>query len=115
MALMTVRGRLRAWWPVLAVPVLLLLSYNSGTVTPASRDSAVMIECDGSTRIDPTGCGPWGDAILAAGSPAGNVAVDDITRLEIGRALWGYIDHCTVQFYVEGIGNSVHEAETDCR
>ncbi len=107
-------SRLRDWWPVLAVPVLVALSYSSGTVAPASSDSSIMIHCDGSTRIEPRECGPWGDAILASGSPAGNVDMSEITRLEIGRALWGFIDHCTAQYYVEGIGDSVHEAETDC-
>ena len=107
-------GSLREWPPVLAVPFLVALSYNSQTVAPASSDSSIMIQCDGSTRSEPEECGPWGDAILAAGSPGDNVDMSQITRLEIGRALWGYIDHCTVQYYVEGIGDSVYEADVGC-
>ncbi len=107
-------GRLREWLGVLAVPFLVLMSYSSQTVSPASSDSSIMIECDGSTRIGPGECGPWGDTILAAGSPGENVDMSQITRLEIGRALWGYIDHCTVQYYVEGIGDSVYEADVGC-
>lgn len=107
-------SRLRPWAPVLAVPVLFALSYSSQTVAPATSDASIMIQCDGSTRIEPEQCGPWGDAILDQGAPAENVDVSQITRLHIGRAFWGFIDRCTVQYYVEGIGNSVHEAVTDC-
>lgn len=104
---------LRPWLPVLAVPVFLVLMYGSATVSPASSDSEVIIACDGSTGIEARECQPWGDAILAKGPPAPNVVMTELTGLDIHRALWGYIDHCTVKYLV--FDSVIHEREITCR
>lgn len=101
---------------VLIIGVLLvLLSYNSGTVATSSSDPQVMIDCDGSTRIAPEECQPWGEAVLAQGSPVDEFAIADVTRLEIERAFWGYVDDCTASYYLTGSSSPAYEGETDCR
>jgi hypothetical protein len=103
---------------ILAVGVVLLLLgllYSSEVATTLPGRSQALVVCDGSTRIKAEQCGPWGAALVDGERelPQG-IEPEHISRLEIERALWGYVDRCTVKVYLVG-ASAPFEQATACR
>ena len=96
------RGSPLYWAVVVFLLLLLLPNLYHSSVTSVLADGTY-VTCDGNTGIDmnPTGqseCAPWGEELLAGGLdlPAG-IAPEDVTRLDIERAFFGFIDRCTAR------------------
>jgi len=84
----------------MVVAVLLAAAlYNSEVATPLPDGPLVV--CDGSLHIEPEGCGPLGAAVISQylDLPQSDALDVHIQRLEIDRALWGYLDRCTAKAY----------------
>jgi hypothetical protein len=91
------------------------LLYSSAITTEIPGRFPALVICDGSTRVTAETCRAWG-ADLVGGEldlPQGMTA-EDVARLEIERAFWGYLDVCTVRVYLVG-SSSPDEQATDCR
>ena len=102
------------YWAMLVVLLLVLMPnlYHSSTTAPIA--GGTYVDCDGNTGIAGGECGPWGEALLSGGLelPAG-VAREDVTRLLIERAFFGFIDRCTAKVSTTDLSATpVYGAET---
>lgn len=76
---------------------LLLRPVSSAT---SAVDPDVTVECSGATGVDETACRDWGDAILAEGSPTTTFEAEDVVRLRLDRALFGFGDTCRAEWFL---------------
>jgi hypothetical protein len=97
--------------------VLLLIVpnlYHSTTATGLSNGA--LVTCDGNTRIDfeSRECHDWGEEVLAG--DLGDVRAKDVTRIDIERAFFGFIDRCTATVrYSSPNSTGTFDQVTPCR
>ena len=102
-------------WAAVAVVLLLVIPnlYHSGTGGSVRGGRAgTEVTCDGNTGIDmhSNECLVWGAAMLSGeiewdvppGANDGHgYLVEDVSRIEIERALFGFLDRCTAKVYTD--------------
>ena len=81
-----------------AVVALVLL--RPATAITSTVDPDVTIECTGAVGIDSDGCHQGGDAILAEGSPTTTFEAEDVVRLRLDRALFGFGETCRAEWFL---------------
>ena len=96
--------RVLPWVVVLAVVVggaaMALLLLRPASSATSTVDADVTVECSGATGVDDVACGAWGDAILAEGSPTTTFEAQDVVRLRLDRALFGFGDTCRAEWFL---------------
>lgn len=85
---------------VIAAIVAAVLLLRPGTATTSTVDPDVRVECSGATGLAEPACRDWGDAILAEGSPTTTFEAEDVVRLRLDRALFGFGDSCRAEWFL---------------
>lgn len=78
-----------------------LILGRAGVEATSTVDPDVTIRCDGATSVSEETCLAWGDDILRAGPPSHTFEFDDLARLDLTKALFGFSDTCEASFFLE--------------
>jgi len=83
---------------VLAGAVVALVLARGSAATIVTNDG-LTVECSGWTGVT-DGCAIWGEEVRAAGAPSSTFEMDDVVRLRFDRAMFGFANDCTVEYYL---------------
>ena len=105
-------------WVILVLLLLVLVPNLYHSATASSLEGGAIVQCDGNTGIDidSNECYRWGEELLSGGLqlPA-SVEREDVSRIDIERAFFGFVDRCTANVSIESQASSELEVVVPCR
>jgi hypothetical protein len=114
---MRFEGNIIQWGAAVLILLLILPNLYHSSATGSVRGGP-QVSCDGNTGInmDSDDCLLWGEALLDGELqlPTG-VGRNDVSRLEIERAFFGFIDRCTATISFVSPAPSSMEQVIPCR
>ena len=84
---------------VLVAAVAILLRGAVPTVIDGVADSRVSVECTGWTGVS-ADCEEWGSAVLARGAPSRTFEMEDVNRIVLDRAMFGFAAECEARYFL---------------
>ena len=84
---------------ILALGGFLLLRSASATVVSDVGEGRITVECSGWSGVG-DGCGEWGAEVLAQGAPSNTFEMEDVVRVRLDRAAFGFASTCVAEYFL---------------
>jgi hypothetical protein len=97
---------------VMAAAALYLLRAPIEVASEADPD--VTIECAAATGVEGPACLAWGDEIIAGDPPSFTFEMEDLVRLRLDRAWFGFGSECHAQYLIARYAEPAFSDEVVC-